>query len=107
MYHRLRNHFGRTQLYSKVTWLKWKLDSVYLEIALILTQDWCTVSTEHTKAQKSFWTHPMELLGEVMLYLISVCLETVLVSVQDRCMVCARRTIGLANVLFAPDGTTR
>ena len=43
----------------------------------------------------------MELLGEVMLYLISVCLETVLVSVQDRCMVCTRRTIGLAIVLDA------
>ena len=32
--------------------------------------------------------------------------ETVLVSVQDRCMVCARRTIGLEIVLDAPDGTT-
>ena len=30
-YHRLRNHFGRTQWYFKVTRLKWKLDSVYLE----------------------------------------------------------------------------
>ena len=33
-------------------------------------------------------------------------LETVLVSVQDRCMVCARRTIGSEIVLDAPDGTT-
>ena len=33
-------------------------------------------------------------------------LETVLVSVQDRCMVCARRTIGLEIVLDAPDGTS-
>ena len=31
------NHFGRTQWYFKVTRLKWKLDSVYLEIVLILT----------------------------------------------------------------------
>jgi hypothetical protein len=30
----------------------------------------------------------------VMWNLISVHLETVLVSVQDRCMVCAKRTIG-------------
>ena len=30
----------------------------------------------------------------VMWNLFSFCLETVLVSVQDRCMVCARRTIG-------------
>ena len=34
-------------------------------------------------------------------------LETVLVPMQDRCMVCARRTIGLAIVLDALDGTTR
>jgi len=33
-------------------------------------------------------------------------LETVLVLVQDRCMVCARRTIGSEIVLDAPDGTT-
>ena len=35
------------------------------------------------------------------------CFEIVLVSVQDRCMVCARRTIGLEIVLDALDGTTR
>jgi hypothetical protein len=29
----------------------------------------------------------------------------VLVSVQDRCMVCAKRTIGSVIVLDAPDGT--
>jgi hypothetical protein len=29
------------------------------------------------------------------------------VSVQDRCMVCARRTIGSEIILDAPDGTTR
>ena len=51
-YHRLRNHFGRTQWYFKVTRLKWKLDSVYLEIVLILTQDRCMVCTEHTKGSK-------------------------------------------------------
>ena len=33
--------------------------------------------------------------------LTSFRLETVLVSVQDRCMVCTRRTIGLAIVLDA------
>ena len=49
MYHRLKNHFGRTQWYSKVTRLKWNLDSVYLDIVLILTQDRCTVCAEHTK----------------------------------------------------------
>jgi len=39
--------------------------------------------------------------------LTSLRLETVLVSVQDRCMVCARCTIGLQIVLLEPDGTTR
>ena len=28
-------------------------------------------------------------------------------SVQDRCMVCARRTIGSEIILDAPDGTAR
>jgi len=45
-YHRLRNHFGRTQWYFKVTRLKWKLDSVCLETVLILMQDRCTVPAE-------------------------------------------------------------
>ena len=31
-----------------VTRHKWKLDSVYLEIVLILTQGRCTVYSEHT-----------------------------------------------------------
>ena len=33
---------------------------------------------------------------------ISVCLEMVLVSVQDRCMVCAKHTIGPETILDAP-----
>jgi len=47
-YHRLINHFGRIRWYSKVTRLKWKLNSVYWEIVLILTQDRCTVCAECT-----------------------------------------------------------
>ena len=35
-----------------------------LEIVLILTQDRCMFCTECTLVLKSFWTHPMELLGE-------------------------------------------
>jgi hypothetical protein len=37
--------------------------------------------------------------------LISVCLEMVLVSVQDRSTVCAKRNLGLEIALDAPDGT--
>ena len=40
-----------------------------------------------------------------MCTLILVCLEIVLVLTQDRCTVCAERTIGSEIVLDAPDGT--
>ena len=43
----------------------------------------------------------------VMTNLVSIYLETVLVSVQDRCMVYTRCTIGSEIVLDALDGTTR
>ena len=59
----------------------------------------------------------MELLGDMglvecqvmwdMRNLILVHLETVLVSVHDRCTVCAKRTIGSEILLDAPDGTPR
>jgi hypothetical protein len=50
----------------------------------------------------------MELLGEWVIWnLISVRLETVLLSVQYRCTVCAERTIGSEIVLNAPDGSPR
>jgi hypothetical protein len=39
--------------------------------------------------------------------LVLVRLETVLVSVQDRCMVCTKRTIGSEIVLGAPNDTPR
>jgi hypothetical protein len=39
--------------------------------------------------------------------LISFRLEMVLVSVQDRCTVCANHTIGLEIILKAPDGAPR
>ena len=59
----------------------------------------------------------MEFLGDMglvecqvtwdMWNLVLVRLETVLVSVQDGCMACARRTIGLEVILHTADGTTR
>ena len=48
-----------------VTTLKCKLISVYFEIVLILTQDRCTICAKSTIGSESFWTHPMELLGDV------------------------------------------
>ena len=41
----------------------------------------------------------------VLWKLVLVCLEIVLVLVQDRGMVCAKRTIGLEIILDVPDGT--
>ena len=50
----------------------------------------------------------MELLGDVgRVEARSVRLEMVLVLVQDRCTVCAKRTIGSDIVYGAPDGTAR
>ena len=50
----------------------------------------------------------MELLGEwVMTNLVSIRLETVLVSVQDTYTVCATCTIGSEIILDAADGTPR
>jgi hypothetical protein len=58
--------------------LKWKLDSVRLEIVLILMQDRCSIHV-----------------------------EKVLVSVQDRCTVRAKRNIGLEIVFDTPNDTPR
>jgi hypothetical protein len=41
------------------------------------------------------------------LKLVSVCSETVLDSVQGRCMVCAKCTIAIEIILDTPDGTPR
>ena len=46
-------------------------------------------------------------MTRVVWNLTSFRLETVFVSVQDMCMVCAGRTVGSEIVLDAPDGTTR
>jgi hypothetical protein len=43
----------------------------------------------------------------VMWNLVLVHLETVLVSLQDRCKACAKHTKGLEIALDTPDGTPR
>jgi hypothetical protein len=48
----------------------------------------------------------MEPLGDVdHVESLSFCLETVLVTVQDRCTICAKGIIGSENILVALDGT--
>ena len=50
----------------------------------------------------------MELLGDMgQVESCSICLETMLVSVQDRCTVYAKCTIGSEIVLDESDGTPR
>ena len=56
------NRLGHTKWYFKVMRLRWKLDSICLEIVLNFTQDRCMVVP---LARKSFWTHALELLGDV------------------------------------------
>ena len=48
-----------------VTGLKCNLVSVLSDIVLILIQDRCTVCVKHTIGLETFWTHLMELLGDV------------------------------------------
>ena len=48
-----------------MTLVMWNLVSIQLEIVLVLVQHRCTFCVERTKARKSFWMHPMELLGDV------------------------------------------
>ena len=48
-----------------MTWLKWKLVLVRLEIVLTLTQDRCTDCVERTIGLEIILMHPMELLGDV------------------------------------------
>ena len=48
MHYRLRNHFGFTRWYFDVTWVKWMLVSVHLEIVLFSMQDISRVCAERT-----------------------------------------------------------
>jgi hypothetical protein len=47
MYHRLRNHFGRTRWISYVTLVMWNLVSIHFETVVVLVQDRCTVCAKH------------------------------------------------------------
>jgi hypothetical protein len=52
--------------------------------------------------------HPMERLGDVgHVESHLVCLETVLLSVQDSCTVCTKHTRGSEIIIDAPNGTHR
>ena len=61
------NHFGHTQSYSYVTFVKRKLVSVRLVIVLISVHNRYTYVLNVSWAWKSFWVQPMVLLGVVSL----------------------------------------
>jgi hypothetical protein len=59
-------------------------------------------------AQKSFWTHPMVLLGDkaqVKAHFSPFGDNAILM--QDRCTVCVERTIGSEIILNGPNETPR
>ena len=72
-----------------------------------MVKDRCTVCAKHTKAQKTFWMHPMVILGDKAQVVAHFgLLEIVLILVQGRCTVYAEHTIGSEIVLDTLDGTT-
>jgi hypothetical protein len=68
-------------------------------------QDRCLVCAERATGSETILDAPDGTLGDVGYVDISVCLQTVLVSVQHRCTVYAKRTIGSEIILDAFDGT--
>ena len=65
---------------------------------VILMQDRCTVCTERTIGQKSYWMHPMVHLGDEaqVVARFSPFADDVIL-MQHRCTVCTEHTIGLEN----------
>ena len=79
-------------------------------------QDRCMVCMEHTICSEINLDTPDGTIDApngttymkcIIWNLASVQLDIVLVSVQDRCMVCAQRTIGIYTVVEVHDGTPR
>ena len=78
-------------------------DSANLHARLVygLRRTYHTLENHFGRARRN------SLVTWVVWNLTSSHLETVLVSVQDRCIVYARCTVGLQIVLDTPNGTTR
>ena len=65
---------------------------------VILMQDRCTVCTERTIGQKSYWMHPMVHLGdEAQVVARFSPFGDDVILMQHRCTVCTEHTIGLEN----------
>jgi hypothetical protein len=82
------------------------LDSVCLEIVLILTQIGARFAPNIPHAQKSIWTHPMVVLGDEAQVEARLDHSKILLNLtQDRSTVCGERTTASEIILDAPDGT--
>jgi hypothetical protein len=53
-----QNHFGCTRWYSEVMRLKWKLNSIHVEIVLIFTQDRRIVCAKRTTGSEIIFDAP-------------------------------------------------
>ena len=79
---------------------------VHLETVLLSVQHRCMVCDKCIIGSKSFWTHLMVLLcAEAQVEARFGPLGDSANFDVDRCMVCAKRTIGSEIVLDASDGT--
>jgi hypothetical protein len=105
-YHKRGNHFGRTQWYSYVTWVKWKLVLVHLKTELILMQDRYTVCAERAIGSKIIFGAPdrtPRCHGFVEAR-FSIFGDSVNVSAR-LVHVCTKHTISSEIILDAPDST--
>ena len=107
MYHRHKNHFGRIRWNSQVTRLKLKLGPFGYSANLEARQVHGLRRTYHRFRNHFGRTRWNSQLRWVIWNLAFLRLETVLVSVQDRCTVCAKHTISLEIILDTPDDTPR
>ena len=82
-------------------------DETQVEARLDPFEDSANLDARLEHGLRRTYTRWNSLVMWVIWNLSSFRLETVLVSVQDRCMVHARHTTGLEIILDAPDGTTR
>jgi hypothetical protein len=65
MYHGHRNRFGHTRWYSYVMYVMWKLVLDHLEKVLSRRKIGARFAPNVQRAWKSFWAHPMGLLGDM------------------------------------------
>jgi hypothetical protein len=101
-YRRLRNHFGRTRCNSWVTWVMCNLVSFRYSVSVCARKVHGLGQMHHRLRNHFGCTQLNSLVTWVMWNLVLVHLDIVLVSVQDRCMVCAKRAIGSEINLDAP-----